>query len=181
MKELIKIEANSENEVWSQISKDLKSGITVEDYHVIINWQNREIELDIDFDPGGGFEGGYEFTIMRILLNEKSDFRFIIHHESVINKIGKMLGMDDKETGYAEFDKKLFIKTNDIDRFKKIFADKNDREIFQDLLAFSLSLKDKDNALYLEFEIERAIFNINELKKIFTGINNVASLIESVQ
>ena len=96
------ITANNIDEVWPQITEDLKDNEF--DYSVIISIQNRKVYLDIDVDPGGGFEGGYQTTTLRSRLENVGEFRFALHHQGLLDEIGKFFGMEDIETAYLEFD-----------------------------------------------------------------------------
>ncbi len=93
------IVANNIEEVWRQITEDLKKNEFT--YSVIIAVQNRKIYLDIDVDPGGGFEGGYQTTSLRAKLEKNGDFKFALHHQGLLAEIGKFFGMEEIETCYT--------------------------------------------------------------------------------
>ena len=92
------ITANDINEVWPQVAKDLRENEFT--YSVIISIDNRKVYLDIDVDPGGGFEGGYQTTTLKSKLEHAGAFRFALHHQGLLYEIGKFFGMEDIETGY---------------------------------------------------------------------------------
>ncbi len=108
-----KIISGNEDEIWQQITADFIKEDDLLEYRVVIEQQNRRILLDIDIDLGGGFEGGFESTMLRSQLESIGDFRFAIHDESFIDEVGKFFGMQDVVIGYPEFDKKVLIKSND--------------------------------------------------------------------
>src|ERR1700739_216231 len=93
------ISGNNEDEIWQQITAGLKDDSTLE-YHVIIKQQERTVLLDIYIYPGGGFESGYEFTKLTSQILQEHDFRFALHHEDFVDKMGKLLGMEDVIIGY---------------------------------------------------------------------------------
>jgi hypothetical protein len=99
--------------------------------------------------------------------------------------IGKFFGLEDKEIGYAEFDTALIIKTNDAEKTKNIFSDKTARQVLQSLTAFTLHTdkrninEDTDTKEYfLEFEIERGIVEVIELRRIYAAFAAVLTAIE---
>ncbi len=181
------IAANNEETVWKRITADLTKENPPLQYHVLIYHDIHKIQLDIDIDPGGGFESGFETTTLTAVLPDLNGFRFALHHEDFLDLIGKLFGLEDKEIGYPEFDNALIIKTNDVEITKSIFSDKSARQLFQSLTAFILHT-DKRNInedtdakeCILEFEIERGIVDIIELRRIYAAFAAVLTAIESI-
>ena len=173
------ISGNNENEIWQQVTADLNSGKELLEYETVLNQGTRKVLLDIDIDPGGGFESGYEYTRLTSEIQKINDFRFAIHHEGFIDKMGKLLGMEDILTGYPEFDKKLIIKTNNAEKVKTIFADNSIREVLQTLADFTLHIthhrvdSEDEKEAFLEFEIQRGITEPSELRKIYHTFYNI--------
>ncbi len=157
MNDIKTITGTNETEIWSHIQKDLTLQDVFE-YNVIIEQQDRQIELNIDIDLGGGFEGGYEITSFRTLLTVPNDFRFAIHKEGFLDEIGKFFGMQDVELGYEEFDKKVIVKTNDEEKVKKIFSDADERNFFKTLDAdYSFGITIRNHEKELELTIEKGV------------------------
>src|SRR5258708_35511841 len=98
------IKGNTEQEVWSEIEKDLNAD-EIDHYQVLIKQGNKDIALVIDIDLGGGFEGGSEYAMLKSTVLITDDFKFAIHDEGFIDEVGKFFGMQDVETGYSELDK----------------------------------------------------------------------------
>jgi hypothetical protein len=90
-----KVITGSEDEIWQQIAKDFNEESDLLEYQALIEYENKRIFLSIDIDLGGGFEGGYESTMLRSQLQSTGDFRFAIHEESFIDEVGKFFGMQD--------------------------------------------------------------------------------------
>jgi hypothetical protein len=89
-----------------------------------------------------------------------------------MDRIGKFFGSEDVELGYPEFDKLLVVKTNDKDALHAVFSDQFVRETFRELKEFSLEIvvhEDGNPSHSLEFVIDRAITDVEELKRIFTA------------
>ena len=178
------ISGNNEEEIWQQISADFAADEDLLEYNVVLHQGNRQVLLDIDIDPGGGFESGYEFTRLTAPVQKKNDFRFSIYHEGFIDKMGKFLGMEDVITGYPEFDEVLIVKTNDAEKVKAVFSDSSVRATFQAMTDFKLHIthhhpKDGEtNDTFLELEIQVGITDSAELKEIYHAFWKVLILID---
>ena len=72
-----------------------------------------QVLLEIDIDPGGGFESGYATTRFSAPVQLATDFAFTIHPEGFLADFAKLFGLQDEVIGYPEFDKKVIIKTNE--------------------------------------------------------------------
>ena len=164
----------TEEEIWQQVTKDLVGEEWAFDYQHILKQGSREVLLDIDFDLGGGFESGYESTLISAVLHvEPDNFSFAIHHLGFLDEIGKFFGMQDIETGYVEFDKKVVVKSNNKEKVKDIFSDVDVRNVFAPLTDFSFSIThhhishSNETEYRLEFLSDLAITNSTELRKIY--------------
>jgi hypothetical protein len=187
------IKGITEEEKWQQVAADLKSLAVPFQYSAVIEHNGKQIAIAIDMDPGGGFEGGYEFTSMTApvliqftsitaVVGKQENFRFALHDEGVIDRVGKFLHVEeDVNIGYPEFDKQLVVKTNDVERVKQIFKDTRVRKVFQSLSDFSLQISQDDNKKTkhnLELMIDRAVTDARELKKIYNAFTAVLDALE---
>lgn len=185
MEQIKIISGNTEDELWQQVVADFAKDDELLEYNVVLKQGAKDVSLDIDIDPGGGFESGYEFTRLGVEIQKKNDFRFSIHHEGFVDKMGKLLGTEDVLTGYPEFDKKLVVKTNDTEKVKAAFVNDNVRAIFQSLTDFTLHIahhhiKNEDGKeAFLELEIQRGVTDLAELKKIYHAFFEVLTLVDS--
>ncbi len=186
------VRGTSEEEIWDQIRQDLGEISYPLVYAANIQEEDSSVFLNIESDLGGGFESGFQstnftapvpiqFTTLSSRLNEPKSFRFALHDEDFIDKLGKFFGMEDVKTGYPEFDKKLVVKTNDIEKVKAVFADEQTRKVFQSLGGFNLHIAhydhdDKHSAL--ELSIDRDITNVEELHSIYNAFVNVLDAFE---
>ena len=189
----VTLDATNEQELWNQIGSDLRSNNeTPFQYAANINRNGKVISLMIDIDPGGGFEGSMEttllsapvpvqFTSLKSDIADKPNFRFVLHDESFIDKVGKFFGMEDIETGFAEFDKKIIIKTNDPSRLATIFGDAPTRHVFEKLGSFRLEIahyEHENNKASLELMIDRGITSPEELRPVFDAFVQVLEGLE---
>ncbi|MEO8771703.1 MAG: hypothetical protein ABI402_16525 [Ferruginibacter sp.] len=186
------IKGNNDAEIWEQVRADMDDISYPFMYKADIQHNDKSVFLNIETDLGGGFESGFQstgltapipirFTTLSSRINEHKDFRFALHDEDFIDKVGKFFGMEDVKTGYLEFDKKLVVKTNDIQRIKEIFADEQTRKLFQSLPGFNLHIAyydHEDKHSSLELTIDRDITNVDELHKIYDAFVNVMDAFE---
>src|SRR5688500_16243068 len=63
----------------------------------------RQVLLEIDIDPGGGFESGYATTRFSTPVQLEHDFAFTIHPEGFLADFAKLFGLQDEVIGYPEF------------------------------------------------------------------------------
>ena len=175
---------NTTDDIWQQVSADL-SGQEIYEYNVILVQDGRKVELVIDIDLGGGFEGGYEFTSFKAPLASEHDFRFALHHQGLIDTAGKFFGMEDVVIGYPEFDEALIIKTSDRERTRRIFSDVNVRKVFQSLRSFTLHLThhhvagQNDKEPFLELTIEEGVIDAEVLRNLYDAFYKVLSGVEA--
>ena len=177
------ITGSTTDEIWQQVSADL-SGNDIYNYDVLLVQDGRKVELVIDIDLGGGFEGGYAITSFTAPVSPAHDFRFALHHQELIDATGKFFGMEDVVIGYPEFDEALIIKTNDRERTHRIFSDINVRKLFQSLDSFTLHLTHHhlagqiEKVPFLELSIEEGITDPAVLRNVYEAFYMVLSGIE---
>lgn len=167
------INVTVEKEIWEKISSDFQQNPDLLQYSSIIIYDNTSILLDIDIDPGGGFESGFETTTFMSKLPANYPFRFAIHHQTFIDEIGKFLGMQDVRVGIEEFDKKFIVKTNDEQKVRNIFTDADISNILLSLGDCTLGITshstgEEEKIPFLEYQTERGLFDVLELQKIYS-------------
>lgn len=178
-----KIISGSEDEIWQQITGDLNEKDNLLAYNVVVEQEKRRVLLVIDIDLGGGFEGGYESTMLQAKLKSAEDFKFAIHDESFIDEIGKFFGMQDVVTGFQEFDKKVIIKSNDEIKVRALFSDTSVREVFQSLGDFNFGIimhhfGGKEKSPCLELYADRAETDPVWLQTIYRAFFKVLTSID---
>lgn len=167
------ISGNTEQDVWSVIEEDLSNTNDVLNYDAVIRQGDKEVQLYIDIDLGGGFEGGSEFTQLLAPLPAGTDFRFAIHEEHFVDEIGKFFGMQDIATGYPDLDKHVIIKANNEETVKRLFADEDVRNVVLQLTEFdfgihSHTIEDTDEKVpCLELNIDEGITDQAALRRIY--------------
>lgn len=173
----------TEDDVWKQVEADLSKNEDIYDYNAVIEQGNQKVNLVIEIDLGGGFEGGYANTGFSAEIPDASGFRFAVHRDGFIDDIGKFLGMQDVEVGYAELDKHLIIKTNDETKVKALFTDSKVRAVFEKLDDFDFGtrmhpIENSDHRqAFLELNIENGITEPAELRKLYSAFYSVLDTI----
>jgi hypothetical protein len=171
----------SEDDSWNKLNDELIHLPVPYNKKSVFNHAGVAVTLIINMDPGSGLQSGFEFsnlnaplplqfTSLRAPLVHAGGFRFVLHEEGVLDKVGKVFGMEDVEIGYQDFDKQLIVKTNNPDRVKKIFDNAEARELFQSLTDFRLSIThdtENDEAAILELMIDKAYTKSKELRGIY--------------
>ncbi|TDH25567.1 hypothetical protein EXU57_12740 [Segetibacter sp. 3557_3] len=160
--------------IFQQVTSDIATNGS-QDYHVVLQTDKGNIEMDIVSSPGGNAEGGYEQTNLLAELPANSTFRFAIYPEDVINRIGKLFGMQDVKIGYPEFDDKVIVQTNDQGKLKSLFADQAIRHVFESLSGYSFHIdKHKEQeGDHLHLVIQRVISTPTDLQQIFHAFMHV--------
>lgn len=179
-------------DIWQQVAADLENIHFPFTYGANIQHNEFSVMLNIESDAVGGYEPAIpvtgfttpisiQFTSLSARINESRDFRFAIHDQGFIDKLGKFFGMEDVLLGYPEFDKKLIVKTNDPERCKNVFAGQEIRNVFQSLSGFNLHIAfyEEGNYAALELNIESAITDIAELKQIYTAFVQVMEALDN--
>ena len=145
----------------------------VANYDIIIKEDSHPVYLKADRSPGGSDEGGYELMSFEASLSEDETFRFTIHPQDFLYEIGKFFGAEDVETGYADFDRLLIVKTNDAERFRNVFSNAETRRAFQSLSGFSLTIKKEDHGLLLALHLQRILSAPTEFIAVYNAFTNV--------
>lgn len=178
MTETKQLSGNTPDDIWQLVAADL-SGKEIYEYNVFLLQDGKKVELDIDIDMGGGFEGGYQSTSFKASIASGHDFRFALHHQGLMDTAGKFFGMEDVVIGYPEFDEALIIKTSDRERVHRIFSDINVRETFQSLRSFTLHLTHFHKEPFLELIIEEGITDVEALRKLYDAFYKILMAIEA--
>jgi hypothetical protein len=170
--------------VWQKISTQLNSQTDLVEFTAIIKQNNYHIVLDIDIDLGGGFESGYETTTFSALLHSLLPFKFGIHPKHLTDEIGKFFGMQDAVVGFADFDDKMIVKTNDVDKVRNLLSDPAVRKTLLTLGDFSFEINSshtnsKDEKVStLQLQIESGITDPVALQPIYHAFYSVLSAVD---
>lgn len=170
-------------EKWDEIADTLKNKGIPFQFRTVLEHNGRAINVDMDMDPGGGFEGGFEFTVLSAPVPVQftsisarvndPDFRFAIHDEKTLDRIGKFFGMEDVHLGYDDFDSKVIVKTNNKEIARQLFSDPEVRRVLGGLKDFSFQISSGKEEPGLELMIDRLIDDPEELRALYTAYTAV--------
>ncbi|MBT9391821.1 hypothetical protein KLP40_01490 [Hymenobacter sp. NST-14] len=163
--------ADSEAALWEQVTADLGRQADLYDYRAELCQQHYRVWLEIDIDLGGGFEGGYEITTLRAEVPGRPTLHFALHEQDWIHELGKLLGLQDVELGFADLDKTFIITTNDASALRQLLAEPDVHAILLRHPAGRLTLapaSDEAHApVVLTFSEERALLEPEQLREIY--------------
>ena len=96
-------------------------------------------------------DSSYTYTRIRAPFVNKDGFRFTIYRKSIFSGLGKMLGMQDVEVGYPEFDDAFIIKGNDEAKLRALFANERIRQLIEMQPHIYLTVKDDEGWFRTQF------------------------------
>lgn len=171
-------------EAWTQIRQDLENDPDLFEYNATIEYNGKSVQLSIDIDLGGGFEGGYTLTSFSSKLRNMDDFKFELHRQDIVDGIGKFFGMHDDQIGYPEFDEKMIIHTNHREKLRSVLSEEQVRQVLLSLKGFSLSIENQESDLegeedeFLELRIEEGILDADQLLAIYRAFTDILSKLD---
>ena len=177
-----KLITGSDEDIWQQLAQDLGDDNVLE-YEAVIEQNGKKIILDIDIDPGGGFESGYATTRFLTALEKNKNFELSVYKQNILAEAGKLFGLQDVKVGHEEIDKNFIIKTNDESLTKQLFSDYTVRKIFETMNELELGTTEQnvgDTIIrYFELVIEDGITNVDRLRQIYEAFIILINLIEN--
>ncbi len=149
-----------------------------------IAWHSDKTEIEylnfkITFDDYRIWSKYNRKTMTRVIVPYVSadDFRFKIRKTNFLRSIAKMVGSQDVEIGFDDFDQKFIIKSNQEDKLKTIFQNDVIRNILLNQKKFYLEIskfegvwgeKLPKNEFELSFYVDGKIQDPERLKTILT-------------
>lgn len=120
-------------EIWQKFADETGGHLTIEPRwqtpKLVIDFAHWQLTFDIYITEG---VHGNTLTRVRVPFINQRKFYFSLYHQDIFSEIGKLLGMQDIEIDYPEFDNSFVIKSNDKTTIKALLVR---REICQLLLA----------------------------------------------
>lgn len=116
------------------------------------------------------------YTRLRAPYVNKDGFRFTIYRKSIFSGLGKLLGMQDVEVGYPEFDEAFVIKGNDEGKLRALFANPKIRRLIEMQPNIQLTVKDDEGWFgtrfpegvdELYFSVVGVIKDVDRLKSLY--------------
>jgi len=124
----------SKEDIWRQLSKEIgaryvEGGFWHGD---VVQAQIGEwtVTLDAHEVPSGGAK---RFTTrLRAPFANQDGFSFLVFRSGVFAELGKLIGMQDVEVGFPEFDRKFVIKGNNKELLRRLFSNEKIRELLSE-------------------------------------------------
>jgi hypothetical protein len=120
-------------EIWRQFASEIKGDYVEGGFFkgdkVQVKHKQWTITLDTYSQSAG--ESHVTYTRIRAPYVNKDGFRFTIHHKGLFSGLGKLLGKQDVEVGYMDFDDAFIIQGNDESKLRALFANPRIRELLE--------------------------------------------------
>ena len=168
----------SKKEVWQQLSEEIQA-----DYIEGGFWKGDKIQAHVDnwivvldtYTVSNG-KSSTTYTRMRAPFINLDGLYFKIYREGLFSGIGKMLGMQDINVGYNQFDENFIIKGNDEDRVRRLFSNERIRSLIEVQPRMNLEIKDDEGFFStrfpegvdeLYFLVPGVIRDVEQLKELY--------------
>jgi hypothetical protein len=114
--------------------------------------------------PAGKVHVHVPHTRMRAPFPNPTGFRFSIHRASVFSYLGKLMGMQDIDVGYPEFDEDFVIKSNDESTVRSLCDSVRLRELVTAQPKFQLCVQDDEGWFGTKYppDIDVLVFDVAE-------------------
>lgn len=168
----------SKKEIWEQLSREIQA-----DYINGGFWSGDKVQAHVDnwivlFDTYTVSTGKSSVTYTRVRAPFKNleRFYFKIYRKGLFSGLGKLLGMQDINVGYSEFDEDFIIQGNSEERIIQLFSNKKIRELLEMQSSINLEIKDDEgffanhfpsNVDELYFTVAGVIKDIDRLKELY--------------
>lgn len=168
----------SKKEVWQQLAEKIQADYVNKGF-----WAGDRVEAHVDnwivvldtYTVSTG-KSSITYTRMRAPFVNLDNFYFKIYRTGIFSGLGKMLGMEDINIGYEEFDEDFVIKSNSEEKVKQLFSNKSIRYLIQEQPKINLEIKDDEGFFSahfpegvdeLYFQVAGVIKDIDILKELY--------------
>jgi hypothetical protein len=168
----------SQKEVWQQLSSEIHANYIEGSF-----WTGSKAEAHVDnwivlFDIYTVSDGKVSTTYTRIRapFENLGNMYFKIYRKGVFSNLGKLLGMQDINVGYSDFDEDFIIKGNNELKIMQLFSNEKIRKLIKHQKSINLEIKDDEgtfgshfpsNADELYCTVNGEIKDIEQLKELY--------------
>lgn len=143
----------SKKEIWNELSNKINAeyvegGFFGRDKVVT---RSKEWTITLDTYTVSTGKSSTTYTRMRAPYVNKDGFKFKIYREGIFSELGKIMGMEDIEIGYPEFDSNFILKGNDKDKVRTLFSDTELQELIEVQPRLHLEIKDDEGWFGTDF------------------------------
>lgn len=168
----------AKHEVWRQFSEavagkfiqeKLSGDISVEVVHG--PWH-----IILDTSEAGRHEEGFFVTRLRAPIVNPGAFRFKVHKEGFVSRVGKLVGLKDLELGVAEFDKTFILNCPDKEKGLALFGDPAIQAQMLKIKNLHFQIKDSDGLFGPKFSEDEDELSL-EMDGIVTDLSRLEDLL----
>ena len=165
----------SKDEIWQRLSTEIGAEFTAGGF-----WKGSKVQAHVQHwtvTLDTCTEGEDTYTRLRAPYVNKDGFRFTIYRKvMLVSGLAKLLGMQDVEVGYPDFDRDFIIKGNDEAKVRALFADHGIRTLIQAQPSIHFGVRDDEGWFQasfpegvdeLYFAIMGTIKDLDRLKSLF--------------
>lgn len=118
------------------------------------------------------------FWCVEAIYQNVDGFRFKVYRKNFFSNLGKILGMDDIEVGYPDFDNDFIIKCNDTAKVITFFSNPEIRQLIQQQPEISFEVKDDEGWFGAQFPegVDELYFQVNGIIKDVELLKNLFAL-----
>lgn len=173
----------AKHDVWQKFSDEI-SGKFIEEKltgNIAIEVVHGPWHIILDTDEGGRHEEGYYSTRFRVPIVNPNGFRFKLHKEGFLSRMGHLVGARDYKTGDVEIDESFVIKCEQGDKAQELFKSKVVKEGLLKHKNIHFEIKDSEGAFGPKFsededelclEASGIITNLEMLEDLFHLLAN---------
>jgi hypothetical protein len=168
----------SKKEIWQQLAEEIQANYVNNGF-----WVGDRVEAYVDnwivvldtYTVSTG-KSSITYTRMRAPFVNLDNFYFKIHRTGIFSGLGKVMGMEDINIGWEEFDEDFVIKSNSEEKVKQLFSNESIRALIQDQPKINLEIKDDEGFFKshfpegvdeLYFQVVGVIKDIDRLKELY--------------
>ncbi|WP_163193499.1 DUF3137 domain-containing protein [Clostridium thermarum] len=168
----------SKSEIWQQFASEIQGNYVYGGF-----WKGDRVEAKagnwvvvLDTYTVSTGKSSVTYTRMRAPFVNQSNFYFKIYRSGLFSGLGKLLGMEDIEVGYEDFDQEFIIKGNSRDKLRQLFSNSKIRSLIQCQPRISLEIRDDEgyfNKYFpsgvdeLYFSVPGIIREVDRLKELY--------------
>jgi hypothetical protein len=168
----------SKDEVWRQLAAEISADFVDGGFWkgTKVKGQVKQWTVTLDTYSVSTGDTTIVFTRMRAPYVNRDGLRFKIYRKGWLSDLGKLLGMQDIEVGFPDFDEQFIIKGNNPIQIRQLFMSSAIRELIQAQPSITLEVKDDEGWFgasfpegvdELHFSVTGIIKDIDRLKELY--------------
>lgn len=143
----------SRKEIWMELAREIKANYIEGGF-----WTGDKVEAYADnwivvldtYTVSTG-KSSVTYTRMRAPFINLDNFYFKIYRKGFFSDLGKLLGMQDINVGYGQFDDEFIIKSNNEEEVRRLFSNEKIRNLIELQCKINLEVKDDEGFFNVHF------------------------------